>query len=53
MDAEAADMNAEAPADWLGGPGVPYTSICKSSLRIVDAALNFQISPLPEFEVNR
>ena len=40
MDAEAADMNAEAPADWLGGPGVPYTSItllCKSSLRIVDA----------------
>ena len=50
MDAEAADMNAEAPADWLGGPGVPYTSITilyKSSLRIVDA-LNFQISR-PDF----
>ena len=51
MDAEAADMNAEAPADWLGGPGVPYTSITllyKSSLRIVDVALNFQISR-PDF----
>ena len=50
MDAEAADMNAEAPADWLGGPGVPYPSITilyKSSLRIVDA-LNFQISR-PDF----
>ena len=50
MDAEAADMNAEAPADWLGGPGVPYTSItllCKSSLRIVDDALNFQTFKSP------
>ena len=49
MDAEAADMNAEAPADWLGGPGVPYTSITllyKSSLRIVDA-LNFQTFKSP------
>ena len=48
MDAEAADMNAEAPADWLGGPGVPYTSITLLSLRIVDVALNFQISR-PDF----